>query len=55
MSRNPSFLPGSPYCLPLETLPAVRSLQVALSEDRDQAFYIKGALNIFYFLKELCL
>lgn len=36
---------------PHETPPTIRCLQVALSEDRDQAFYIKGALNIFYFLK----
>lgn len=54
METLPSFQ-EAPTASPLETLPAVRSLQVALSEHRDQAFYIKGALNIFYFLKELCL
>jgi hypothetical protein len=42
------------WCFPLEAPPTIRCLQVAVSEDRDQAFYIKGALNIFYFFKELC-
>lgn len=53
--RNSCFPPGGPHCLPTETPDTVMCLWVALSEDRGQAFYIKGALNIFYFLKELCL
>lgn len=44
-----------PCCLPTEAPPTVRCRWEALSEHRGQAFYIKGALNIFYFLKELCL
>jgi hypothetical protein len=49
-----SFFQEAPDAF-LEVLTTVRCPQVALSEDRDQAFSIKGALNIFYFLKELCL
>lgn len=32
--------------------PTVRCLQMALSKDGGQAFYIKGALNIFNFFKK---
>lgn len=53
--REETLPSGGPCCLPMETPPALRYLRVALSEHRVQAFSIKGALNIFYFLKELCL
>ena len=53
-SRNSPFPPRRPHCLPTETPPTVRRLYGALSKHRGQVLSIKGAPNIFYFLKELC-
>lgn len=51
-SRNSPSPPEAPL-LPTETPPTVARVRGALSKVGDQAFYIRGALNILYFLKEL--
>lgn len=54
--RNSSVPAGGSCSLPTGTPPPVRCLSPAGPvRGRGQAFYIMGALNIFYFLKELCL
>lgn len=48
LQEAPPISPWNPYGLGV--IP-----RQPLSEDRGQAISIKGALNIFYFLQELCL
>lgn len=51
-SRRSTFLPGRRPLPPHRNFTYHKVLGGPV-EDRGQAFYIKGALNIFYFLKEL--